>query len=82
MIVNTLTITCDKNSTNHLDLSKQHINSVISVSINGMLCKYYHNTKSKTISLLHIVEKGDSIVITYHPNLSELREKQLNILGI
>jgi hypothetical protein len=82
MILNTLTITCDKNSTNYIDLSKQYINSVISVSINGMLCKFYHNTTTKTLSLLHVIDKGDNIVITYYPNLSELRDKQLKVLGI
>lgn len=81
MIVNTLTITSDT-CKNHIDLSKYHIGKILSVNINGLVYKFHYNTMSKLLSLLHMLDKGDLIVITYYPNLSELRSEQLKKLGI
>ena len=69
-------------STNQVDLSTQYIDSILSISINGLEYKYHYNRISKLLVPIISLKAGDIIVITYHPNLSELREKQLNILGI
>jgi len=82
--MNTLTMTINNpnpSARNKIDLSKQYIDSVLSVTINGLICKFNYNITKSILHVLTDVYTGDIIVIGYI-SISEFRDQQLEKLGI
>lgn len=81
-----LTMIADK-SGNNIDLfshiNPKYIDTIQSVTINGLICKFSYNTRTKSLYLMtNVFEKGDRLIIAYYPNISEIRNDQLVKLGI
>lgn len=64
-----------------INLSKQNIDAVSSVTINELLCAFAFNTNTKILDLFVLSDPDDVIVITYY-SIAVFRNQQIDkILG-